>query len=126
MILVKPEYTNIWEAIRDIETDHEGFVMALTELASNLNIVVDIPPSMTRTVTGNEDFDPEDINKMFEFVFMNYKWHQYINEAMYIIGANMNPPIIVAPRIYFATNLDEFLILERLMHLDIDSFLQNI
>ncbi|MEM1672651.1 MAG: hypothetical protein QXT86_11435 [Archaeoglobaceae archaeon] len=122
MINVKTEYYSLEEALHDIEADHMHFAEALQQIAQSLGLAIDIPPPFTKNV----EVDLNDIQSVYDYVMANYRWHQYINEAIRIIGDHLIPPVIVSPKILFSTQVDEFLIFERIMHLDIDSFLANL
>lgn len=122
MINVKTEYYNVDEALHDIEVDHMNFAETLQNLAQNLGLTIDIPPPFTKNV----EVDLNDIRTIYEYVMANYRWHQYINEVIKRIGDTLTPPVIVNPKILFSTQIDEFLIFERIMHTDIDNFLVNL
>lgn len=122
MINVKLEYTDILDAIKDIELDHEQFTDVLQQLANELQLKIDVPPPFTKNV----EVKPEDPKTLYDFVVMNNLWHRYVNEVIRVIGSALTPPVIVVPKLFFTTRVDEFLIFERIMHMDIDNFLNNL
>ncbi|MEM1672455.1 MAG: hypothetical protein QXT86_10450 [Archaeoglobaceae archaeon] len=122
MINVKLEYTDLLDAIRDIELDHEQFADVLQQLANELQLNIDMPPPFTKNVEVN----PEDPKTLYDFVVMNNLWHRYVNEVIRVIGSVLTPPVIVVPKLFFTTRVDEFLVFERIMHMDIDNFLNNL
>jgi len=117
---VKPDYINWYELFDDIEMDHRFYLDALNTIAESLKLTIFLPPSYT-------SFEPiddiRDLEKVYHFIWQNYKWHIEISEAMKKIGEATVPPILVLPKVFFATNLDEFLVMERIMHSDIESFI---
>ncbi len=118
---VKPDYVNWHELFDDIKMDHQFYADVLNTIAQNLKVEVFLPSfDIFDTVE-----DIEDLRQLYHFIWQNYRWHVEIADTMRKIGEAMNPPIFVLPKVFYATNLDEFLLMERIMHSDIEGFIAN-